>query len=242
MTNQATLELLTTLRLWGMKNAFSAYLQTPTRLTNDELVAHLTEAEQLHRHHQRLKRLMKNAHFRYQATMADIDFDAARGLDKNLVLRLAQATFIQQAQPIIITGPTGVGKSFIASALGQQACLLGFRTLYVNTRKLFHQLHQALADNSYARLIRKIEKQDLLILDDFALHPMKSNDRNALMEIIEDRHQKKATILIAQLPVAQWHDWIGDSAIADAVLDRLVHQAHRIELKGESLRKRKSKK
>ena len=239
MTNQATLEKLGMLRLKGMKNAFIAYLETATTYTNDELVGHLTEAEWSHRQQLRLARLLKNARFRYPVQIADLDFNASRGLDKNLVLRLTDGSFIKAKENLIITGATGVGKSFIASALGHQACMMGYKTTYFNTRKLFHQLNASLADNSYMKLIAKIEKQDLLILDDFGLYPLDGKARQALMEIVEDRHQKSSTIITSQLPVDKWHGIIGESAIADAVLDRVVHAAHRIELKGESLRRKR---
>lgn len=238
MTNQATLDKLVALRLWGMKNAFGTYLETAGELSAEELMAQLTEAEWLHRHNLRINRLLKNAHFRYPVQIADVDFNTTRGLDKVLFLKLTGGALIQAKENLIITGATGVGKSFLASAIGHQACMLGYKTMYFNTRKLFHTLHAALADDGYLKLIAKIEKQDLLILDDFGLHPLDQHARQALLEIIEDRHQKRSTIITSQLPVNQWHPIIGENAIADAILDRLVHVAHRIELKGESLRKK----
>jgi DNA replication protein DnaC len=242
MTNQATLDKLTSMRLLGMKNAFDGYLQTSTEWTNDELIARLTEAEWEHRQNLKVERLMKNARFRYPVQIADINFEPARGLDKNLFLRLTGGKLIQANENLIITGPTGVGKSFLACAIGHQACMLGYKTLYFNTRKLFHALHAAMADDSYLKLITKIEKQDLLILDDFGLHPMDAPARQALLEIIEDRHSKRSTIITSQLTVKDWHPVIGDSAVADAILDRLVHVAHRIQLKGDSLRRKKAPK
>lgn len=239
MNNQATVQTFQELRLPGMKNAFSAYLETSTTFTPDELVAHLTQAEIEHRQQLRLRRLTEAAQFHYHAVLPEIDFAAQRGLDKNLLLRLAQGTFIRQHENLLLTGPTGVGKSFIASAIGHQACLLGYKTLYFNTRKLFHLLNAALADNSYLKILEKIARQDLLILDDFGLQPLDGPARQALLEIIEDRHQHKSTLIASQLPVRDWHAIIGQSAIADAVLDRIAHAAHRIELKGESLRKNK---
>lgn len=238
MTNQATLDKLTSLRLWGLKNAFTAYLETAATYTNDELVGHLIESEWLHRQNAKLKRLLKQARLRYTCQIADLDFDTKRGLDKNLIMRLTDGSFIKANENLIITGATGVGKSFIACALAHQACMLGYKTMYFNTRKLFHQLNAALADNSYLKIIAKIEKQDLLVLDDFGLHPLDGKARQALLEIMEDRYQKSATIITSQFPTSKWHGIIGDSAVADAVLDRVVHQAHRIELKGESMRKK----
>ncbi len=217
-------------------------METSADLTADELVAQLAEAEAIHRQNLKVARLLKNARFRYPVQIADIDFGPRRGLDKNLFMRLTGGTLIESKENLIITGATGVGKSFLASAIGHQACMLGYKTMYFNTRKLFHALHAALADGSYLKLIAKIEKHDLLILDDFGLHPLGPNARQALLEIIEDRHQKRSTIITSQLPVSAWHPVIGENAIADAILDRLVYQAHRIELKGESLRKKRKPK
>jgi DNA replication protein DnaC len=240
MTNQATIEQMNTLRLWGMKTAFSTYLDSNSQLDAQELLAQLVEAEYLHRNNAKIERLLRAAKFRYTAQIADIDFLSTRGLDKALLLKLSAGHLIQAKENLIITGATGVGKSFIASAIGQQACRLGYKTLYFNIKKLFHQLRKARADETYLKLMQKIEKQDLIILDDFGLQPLEQQQRQALLEIIEDRHQRKATIITSQFPVDQWHAIIGENALADAILDRLVHQAHRIPLKGNSMRKKKS--
>jgi DNA replication protein DnaC len=154
------------------------------------------------------------------------------------MLRLAEGTFLEKRENILITGATGVGKSYLSSALGHQSCQLGYRTLYFNTQKLFTRLKMLKADGSYIREISRIEKHDLLILDNFGLAPMDNVARMILLEIIEDRHNRKSTIISSQLPVAKWYEIIGESTIADAILDRMVHSAHRIELKGESLRKK----
>jgi len=238
--NTATLDKMRSMRLFGMHEAFEGLVRTANlkEYSHDELMAHLIEAEWNDRHNRRLNRLVKFARFRYQANMKDIDYHHPRGLDKGLILRLAGGDFISKAQNIIIVGPTGVGKSFIASALGQQACMLGFKTFYANTYKLFSNLKKAKADGSYQKILKRIEKQQLLILDDFGLKPMDTNARMALMEIIEDRHQKYATIITTQLPIKNWHEVIGESTIADAILDRLVHSAHKIILSGDSLRKK----
>ena len=177
MTNQATINQLSSLRLWGIKQALQSYWETNVELTCDELIAQLVEAEYLHRHNAKIARLLKSAKFRYDAQLADIDFDTRRGLDKNSVMRFTGGTLIEQKTNLIITGATGVGKSFLASAFGQQACQLGYKTLYFNLRKLFHLLHRAMADDTYVKLIEKIAKQDLLILDDFGLQPLDSHER-----------------------------------------------------------------
>jgi len=242
--NQATMDKMRAMRLFGMQESFNALLQNAgiKELTQDELVAQLIDAEWEDRHQRKLERLLKNARFRYPASMKEIDYEAPRGLDKGLALRLSDGTFIRKAENIIITGPTGVGKSFIASALGHQACALGFRAFYASTYKLFASLKMAKADGSYHKLLRRIEKQELLILDDFGLKAMDANARMALMEIIEDRHQRCSTIITTQLPIKHWHEVIGESTVADAIMDRLVHSAHRINLAGESMRKKKATK
>ncbi len=240
MNNQATLDKIIQMRLWGMKDAFSLFLDNASEMMADELIAHLVDAEWQDRHTRRIERLIRNARFRYQALPSEIDFQASRGLNKNVVMRLADCSFIKKRENIILNGPTGVGKSFIASAFGHQACMLGYKTLYYNTNKLFSQLKAALADGSYLKLITKIEKHQLLILDDFGLQPMDMHNRQALLEIIEDRHSKHSTIIASQLPTDKWHRVIGENAIADAILDRLVHNAHRLKMSGESMRKRKN--
>ncbi len=240
--NIATLDKMRSMRLFGMHQAFESLVKTANlkEYTNDEMMAHLVEAEWNDRHNRRLARLVSYARFRYRASMAEIDFTHPRALDKGLILRLGDGQFIPKAQNIIIIGPTGVGKSFIASALGHQACMLGFKTFYASTYKLFSNLKRAKADGSYQKLVKRIEKQHLLILDDFGLKPMDANARMALMEIIEDRHQQRSTIITTQLPIKHWHEVIGESTIADAILDRLVHSAHKIILNGESLRKKRN--
>jgi DNA replication protein DnaC len=185
---------------------------------------------------------MRNAKFRYKANIEQLHFDIDRNLDKNQFMRMAECTFIGRKENLLITGSTGIGKSFIASAIGNQACTLGFKVLYANTTKLFTRLKMAKADGSYIREVAKIERQDLLILDDFGLQPLDTSNRSVLMEIVEDRHGNRSTIITSQLPVAQWYEVIGEQTIADAILDRIVHDAHRMELVGESIRRRQRNK
>ena len=155
-------------------------------------------------------------------------------------MRLAECSFIERNENLLITGSTGIGKSYVASAIGHQACFSGYRVLYASTPKLFAKLKMAKADGSYSKEILKIERQQLLILDDFGIQPFDAQNRAALMEIIEDRHGKSSMIITSQLPVGKWHELIGEKTIADAILDRIVHDAHRMELQGESMRKKRN--
>ena len=185
-----------------------------------------------------VQRGLKNANFRYRASIEQIDYSDGRGLDKNLVQRLSTCNFIEKGEDLFITGSTGTGKSFLASALGQQACLLGYKVMYSNTTKLMSHLKMAKADGANLRELSKIEKQDALILDDFGVQPFDAGSRALLLDIIEDRHGKRTTIITAQVPVKKWHEVIGEKTLADAIMDRIVHQSIRIELYGDSLRKK----
>ena len=237
--NTQTLEQMKQLRLHGMIRAFSSSLSPQsTDYTNDELIAYLIQSEWDDRQNRKVERLTKTARFRYSAVMENIDYTHDRNIDRNQIQRFATCDFITQKDNILITGSTGAGKSYMASAIGHQACSLGFKTLYFNTSKLFTMLKTSKADGSYLKQVNKIEKQDLLILDDFGLKGLDNINRHSLMEIIEDRHGKKSTIIASQLPVEAWHEIIGEQTIADAILDRLVHTAHRIDIKGESMRKK----
>jgi DNA replication protein DnaC len=202
----------------------------------------LIDSEWDDRHNRSIDRSMRNARFRYKATIEQLDYSQERGMDKNQVHRLADSEFINKKENILITGSTGTGKSFLASAIGHQACQLGFKVLYANATRLFTQLKIAKADGSAIKELMKIERQDLLIIDDFGIQPFDQGSRACLLEIIEDRHGKRSTIITSQLPVKQWHDVIGEKTIADAVMDRIVHNAQRVELKGESLRRKWNKK
>lgn len=240
--NQDTLDKMKRMRLHGMHQSFRLVLESSTlnNLNADELISQLVESEWDDRHNRAVDRSLKNARFRYKSTIEMIDYTIDRGLDQNMVNRLAEGMYIDKHQNLIITGSTGTGKSFLASALGNQACMMGYKVLYTNTTRLISQLKLAKADGSSLQELLRIEKQDLLILDDFGIQPFDSIGRMLLMDIIEDRHGKRSTIIAGQLPVSDWYEVIGDETLADAILDRIVHDAHRLELKGESLRRKRS--
>ena len=239
--NTNTLDKLRKLKFFGMFHAFKSSLETgkTNDYTADELLAHLVDIEWEYRQNRRIDRQLLYARFRYKASVEEIHYHADRSIDRNQVMRLADCTFIDRNENLLITGSTGIGKSYVASALGHQACILGYRVLYASTPKLFAKLKMPKADGSYIKEIGKIERQQLLILDDFGIQPFDAQSRAALMEIIEDRHGKTSLIITSQLPVSKWHEVIGEKTIADAILDRIVHDAHRVELKGESMRKKR---
>lgn len=240
MNNNSTLEKIRELKLTGMYQAFHLSIETREHenLTADELVAMLVEAEYNYRSNLHMKLNIKRAYFRYNATVEQVNYGVQRGLDKNLYLRLADCSFIKRSENVIFTGPTGVGKSWLASALGHQACLMGHKVRYFNMSKLCSLLKMSKADASYLKEINRLEKQELLILDDFGLHPIETSLRLALLDIIEDRYAKRATIFVSQIPVNKWHELLGEQTVADAIMDRVVHCSHRIDLKGESMRKK----
>jgi len=238
--NPTTLEKMHTMHLYGMHRLFKTLTEGTQHdeLTPDELVAALVDTEWDDRHNRSIERGLKNARFRYKASIEALAFDVDRNVEKTTILRLAECTFINKHENVLITGSTGIGKSYIASALGHQACALGFRVSYQNSAKLFARLKMAKVDGSYLKEIAKLQKQHVLILDDFGLQPFDVQSRAALMEIIEDRHGTSSTIITSQIPVGAWHDVIGEKTVADAILDRLIYGAHRLELRGESLRKK----
>jgi DNA replication protein DnaC len=227
------------MRLSGMARAFEQTLQSGKneKFTPDEMISHLIESEWDERYNRKLDRTVKMARFRYKSSIEQLSLDDGR-LDRNQVERLASCDFIKRKENIIITGSTGVGKSYLASALGHQACSLGYKVLYQHSSKLFARLKIAKADGSILKELLKIEKQHILLIDDFGIQPLDNQSRSILMEIIEDRHGKGSTIITSQVPVNLWHEIIGEPTIADAILDRIVHDAHRIEMTGESMRKK----
>ncbi len=240
--NNSTLDKLRKLKFYGMFHAFKSSIETGQndQYTSDELLAHLIDSEWDYRQNRRIERQILYARFRYKASIEEIHYHADRSMDRNQVMRLADCTFLDRYENLLITGSTGIGKSYLASAIGYQACMLGYRELYASTPKLFAKLKMAKADGSYIKEIAKIAKQQLLVLDDFGIQPFDAQSRAALMEIIEDRHSKTSLVITSQLPVSKWHEVIGEKTIADAILDRIVHDAHRIELKGESMQKKRA--
>ena len=238
MNQTATMQKLEEMRLSGFTRAYRDIMATGMNkdFTIDEVISHLVQAEWDERYNKRLQRLITNARFRYQASMEQIDYVAKRNLDKTIMLRLSSCDWIAKKQNVLINGATGLGKSYLSSALGHQACQQGYKVFYRNSIKIFDELKIAKADGSYNKEIKKIENQDLLIIDDFGLKPLDSVQRLILLELLEDRHGKGSTLITSQLPVKQWYDIIGEPTIANAILDRLVHSSHRIDLNGDTLR------
>jgi DNA replication protein DnaC len=242
MNHTATIEKMVSMRLRGMASAFQAILESGTRkssMTPDEMAGTLVDAEWEERQTRKLERLIQVAKFRHQTGIEDIDFTIKRNLDKDMIMRLTDCVWIEKAKNVIITGPTGVGKSHLASAFGHEACRKNYRVLYFNCLKLFTFLKQSQADHSYSREIRKMQKADLIILDDFGLQVLDVKDRTSLLEILEDRQGDLSTLVVSQLPVSKWHETIGESTVADAICDRLVHSSYRVEMNGQSVRKHK---
>ena len=241
--NTITLTKLRQLKFYGMHNAFKTAIESGQidGFTIDQFIAHLIEAEWDDRRNRKIQRYIKTAKFRYKAQLEKIVYKEHRELDQNKMMRLASLDFIKNGENLLITGSAGAGKSYIASALGYQACIEGYKVLYFNTSKLLAKLKMAKADGSYLKEITKIERHQLIILDDFGLQPMDNKSRMALLEIIEDRHEKGAVIITAQMPVSKWHEVIGEQTVADAIMDRLLHHVHRVELKGESMRRKRTK-
>lgn len=240
--NESTVTKMKQMKLYGMQTSFQTAIESgkTDHFTIDQFVSMIIDAEWDERQNRRIERTIKNAKFHYKASIESINFDDSRNIERNLVLRLAECEFVEKNENILITGSTGVGKSYLATALGYQACIQGNKVSYFNTSKLFAKLKMAKADGSYLRELAKIEKHDVIILDDFGLQALDSQNRITLLEIIEDRHNNGSIIVTSQIPVKGWYDIIGEKTIADAVLDRLIHQSHRIELHGESMRKKKS--
>ena len=238
-TNQ-TIEQLMQLKLHGMAQAYGTTLELPSHElpTAHELMALLVDAEKNCRIHQRTKMYLKLSNLRYDAVLENIQCSAARNITRSQVLALADCTYLQRAENILITGSTGCGKSYLACALGRQACSMGFKTLYLGMNRFTEKLALSKLDGSYIKLLNQIEKMPLVILDDFGLSPLDHQMKLALLQVLEDRYGKRSTIITSQLPVNKWYQYISEPTLADAIMDRLSGSAHRFDLKGESLRKK----
>ena len=240
MLNQQTLDKLYVMKLLGMADGFKEQLQQPSfqDLSFDQRFGMLVDGQWTWKENKRLKRLLKEAKLRLQASVEDIDYKTSRGIEKSVLINLTSCNWIRNHQNLLISGPTGVGKTFLACALAQKACREGFRTLYLRMPQFFYQIALARADGTYGNLMKKFSKTHLLVLDDLGLTSLGDTERRDLLEVIEDRHGVSSTLITSQLPVENWYDHIGDPTIADAILDRIIHSAHRIQLKGGSMRKK----
>jgi DNA replication protein DnaC len=241
MRNQ-TIEQLHQMRLHTLAAAFKEENERPnnTELTFDDRFGMLVEREWLFRENRRVSTRLKAAKLKHQATIEDIDFRTPRGLDKSVILTLANCQWIKGHHNVIITGPTGVGKSYLAEALTNKVCREGGTARFYRASRLFQEIARAKGDGSYAVFLQKIAKTDLLVIDDWGLAPLTDPERRDLYEIMEDRHGIRSTLITSQYPVTTWHDLIGEPTLADAILDRIVHNAHKIVLDGDSMRKTKS--
>lgn len=240
MLNQPTLETLRSLKLTGMAEAYARQLEQPEvqRLAFDERLALLVDRERTYRESRRQRRLLQLARLRQSACVEDIEYQPQRGFDRSLVATLITCDWVRAHHNLHITGPTGTGKSWLACAFGHQACRQGLSVRYERTPRLLDGLRIARGDGSYSRKLALLARTDLLILDDFGLKPLPQQERHDLLELIEDRHGLRSTLITSQLPINAWHEYLNDPTVADALLDRLTSSAHRLELKGDSLRKR----
>lgn len=239
MLMQQTLDKLNTMKLFGCAKYLREWMELPKEkaLSPAELIGLVVDAEWVHRENRRLELRLLNAKLKQQACIEDIDYAHPRGLAKAVMLDLASSRWVQANQNIILVGPTGIGKSWLACALGNKACRDGFSVIYRRTSRLFDELAQARADGTYPQLLRRLAKAQVLILDDFAIEPMTAPQRRDLLEVIEDRYKVSSTVITTQLAIDQWHAAIGDATVADSICDRLVHNAHKLVLRGESIRK-----
>lgn len=239
MNNNQTIEKLKQMRLSAMADLHYQHLKNNqfSEVTADEYLALLTDHEWEDRQNKKINRLLQQAGFRQKATVTEVSYSEARNLDKNMFDRLSTLGFIKKQENIILTGASGVGKSYLAQAIGHQGCLMGHKVYYTNTARLLAKLKLSKLDGTYIKELRKLAKVNLLILDDFGLQAFDNHARETLMDIVDDRHSQMSTIVSSQIPVSAWYEIIGEGTIADAILDRLVNSSHRIDLKGESLRK-----
>lgn len=243
MNTTQTLEQMQQLRLQGMYQSYKTQMELPMdqQLDGHDLIAQLVQSEQLSRMNEKTAYYLKLAKLRLPASIENIECNPTRNLTKQQLAILAEGRYIQQGENVLITGSTGCGKSYLACALGNQACMQGYKTTYLNMNRLIERVTLSKLDGSYIKLLNHLEKQTLIILDDFGLQNLGQEVRLTLLQLLEDRYGKKSIIVTSQLPVAKWYEYINDPTLADAILDRMTANAHRIELKGESLRKKKMK-
>ncbi|MBM4448882.1 MAG: AAA family ATPase [Chloroflexi bacterium] len=242
MLNQQTISILHSLKLYGMVESLEKRLADPKQasLSHAEFVGLLVQDEKTHRDNLRLRRLLKKARLRQQAAPEDIDYRASRGLSRQVLLELSSSRWVGAHRNVLISGPTGVGKTFIACALGNAAARSGYTVLYMRAPRLFETLQQSRGDGSYLKALARLSRVQLLIIDDLLLTPLSEWERRDLLELVEDRYQLGATIVTSQCPIGDWHPNIGDPTLADAICDRLLHNTYRIELSGDSMRTRHS--
>lgn len=242
MITEQTIEKMNALKLFGMRDAFTEQLEMSSyaSLSFEERVGMLVDREWTDRENRRLKRRMKAAKLKIHACMEEIEYSGPRGLDESLMRSLASCAWIKSHSSALITGKTGTGKTFMACALADQAIKKGYTALYYRAPRLFSELLMAKADGSYHKYLSKLTRADLIVVDDLGLVTLSDAERRELLEVIEDRNGSGSTVVASQLPVSSWHEIIGEPTIADAILDRIVHSSYRIDLKGPSMRKRKS--
>ncbi len=241
MNTQITMDHLTQLKLDGMLQAYKGVLAMPVQNqpSINQFMARLAEAELQSRGRKRTELYIRQSKLRYNALLEQVYCNAERNLSKEKLMMIADCGFIERAENLLITGKTGCGKSYLACAIGRQACTLGYRTLYFGMNRFLEKISLSKLDGTYVKLLNQIEKAHLIIIDDFGLHPMDGVTRLALLQILEDRYGIKSTIITSQLPVAKFWEYIGESSTADAIMDRLAGNAHRFELEGDTLRKKK---
>jgi len=242
MNQQLTIEKMQSMRLQGMAQTHHQCLQDNLHAdyTTDQYINLLVQQEWEYRQNRKIKNLLRTAAFKTSAAIADVDYTTNRGLDKNSFERLAALNFIARKENIIITGPTGTGKSYLAQAIGIKACTHLYKTRYFTTSHLMDEVKIARLQGTYYKLIKIMQKTNLLILEDFGLHPFDQPARQTLMDLVEYKYEQGSMIITSQIPVKQWHGLIGEGTIADAIMDRIIHSSHRITLSGESMRKNKS--